>query len=67
MVRLNKRLVRVKIEDIMYLIFYLNGFGISAVDNDLLEQRLHNLGFVYRREGKKYNGNKLAKIAMSWR
>ncbi len=51
---LNKKLMRVKIESIINLILTLDGFGIVSVDYDLLQERLHNLGFVYKRENKKH-------------
>ncbi len=51
---LNKRLLRVKIENIMNLVLSLEGFGIGRIDYKLLQERLHNLGFVYKGEMKKY-------------
>ncbi len=51
---LNKKLLRVKIENIVNLILTLEGFGIARIDYKLLQERLHNLGFVYKLEGKKY-------------
>ena len=51
---LNKRLKRVKIENIVNLILSLEGFGIARIDFTLLQQRLQNLGFVYKGENKKH-------------
>ncbi len=51
---LDKRLKRVKIENIMVLIHLLHGFGIGVMDFELLQDRLHNLGFVYKGEYKKH-------------
>ncbi len=51
---LDKRLKRVKIENIMVLIMLLHGFGIGIIDHDILQDRLHNLGFTYKGENKKY-------------
>ncbi len=51
---LDKRLMRVKIEEILYLIDMLDGFGLVLTDFDLLEDRLHRLGFLKRGEYKKH-------------
>ncbi len=50
MENLDKRLMRVKIEEILYLIDLLDRFGLVLTDFDLLEDRLHNLGFLLRKE-----------------
>ncbi len=54
MENLDKRLMRVKIEDILYLIDLLDRFGLVLTDFDLLEERLHRLGFLLRKEYKKH-------------
>ncbi len=51
---LDKRLLRVKIENIIHFIMLLNGFGVGIIDHDILQDRLHNLGFVYKGENKKH-------------
>ncbi len=49
---LDKRLQRVKIENVIVLIMLLQGFGIGVIDYDILRDRLHNLGFTYKGENK---------------
>ncbi len=51
---LDKRLKRVKIENIMVLIMLLHGFGIGIIDHGILQDRLHKLGFTYKGENKKH-------------
>ncbi len=51
---LDKRLKHVKIENIINLILTLEGFGLGRIDFDLVQERLHNLGFVYKGENRKH-------------
>ncbi len=49
-----KRLLRVKIENIFFLLKWLEGYGLIVTDYGLLGERLHNMGFIYKRENKKH-------------